>query len=183
MESAELLQRLREQRLTTLALADQINDERWRQSLMPGDGSLHDMLSHLLAWDEWAMAVFEVSLLRTLPETLVEPARHVDAFNERAHKRYRGLSREDLLAGLQAARPRLISSAVGKGIPDWDTRRIAELAGGVGFAPNGERAPRAPSVRGMLRILLGHEKEHDDEIATTFAIAANLDQFKPTNDG
>ena len=37
MERQEIGRRLREQRLTTLALADQIREDRWRSQLLPGD--------------------------------------------------------------------------------------------------------------------------------------------------
>ncbi|MGE5335659.1 MAG: hypothetical protein ACM3N4_13235, partial [Nitrososphaerota archaeon] len=66
MNKDNILRALREQRLTTLALADQIKDDRWREPLLPGGRSLHDLLSHILAWDEWAVGVFEISRLRAL---------------------------------------------------------------------------------------------------------------------
>ena len=65
MNATDLVQRMREQRLTTLALADQIGEERWREPALPG-GSIHDVLAHLLGWDEWAMAVFDISAETTV---------------------------------------------------------------------------------------------------------------------
>ena len=68
-----VVQQLREQRLTTLSLADQIKEDRWRESVLPGDTTLHDLLAHVLAWDEWAVAVFEISLIRDLPNVRYVP--------------------------------------------------------------------------------------------------------------
>src|SRR5262249_2414368 len=113
METSEIVQGLREQRLTTLALADQIGDDRWWEPVLPGGATLHDMLAHLLGWDEWATAVFEISAYRELPDALVEAARDVDGYNARTQTRYRPLTRDDLLGGLQSATPRVITSAMG----------------------------------------------------------------------
>ena len=68
-----LVQRLREQRLATLSLADQIKEDRWREPSLPADATLHDLLADVLAWDEWAVAVFEISLMRDLPAVLQRP--------------------------------------------------------------------------------------------------------------
>jgi hypothetical protein len=54
LNTDDTLHALHEQRLTTLALADQIKEDRWREPLLPGGRSLHDLLSHILGWDEWA---------------------------------------------------------------------------------------------------------------------------------
>ena len=113
METAEIVQGLREQRLTTLALADQIGDDRWWEPLLPGEATLHDMLAHLLGWDEWATAVFEISAYRELPDVLVDAARDVDGYNARTQTRYRPLTRDDLLGGLQSATPRVVASRDG----------------------------------------------------------------------
>ena len=81
---------MREQRLTTLALADQIKDDRWREPLLPGERSLHDLLAHLLGWDEWAVGVFEISRLARAAAVLIDALRDVDAYNARAMRRYAG---------------------------------------------------------------------------------------------
>jgi len=178
METAEIVQGLREQRLTTLALADQIGDDRWWEPLLPGEATLHDMLAHLLGWDEWATAVFEISAYRELPEVLVEAARNVDDYNARAQTRYRPLTRDDLLGGLQSATPRVITSAMGRGESGWETRRIAQLTyEGVGGKRQEDGTIRPPSVRGILHLLLNHEREHDEEISAVFGVTANLERF------
>jgi uncharacterized protein (TIGR03083 family) len=178
MDTAELVQRLREQRLTTLALADQVSEERWREPVLPG-GSLHDILAHLLGWDEWAMAVFDISAARALPEVLVDALKAVDGYNARSQKRYAKLSREDLLSGLQAITPRLLASATNRNAPRWDERRIAELGEIWAQLTSSPHGPRAPSVKGLLRMLYEHEKDHDEEIGQGFGISADLDRFKP----
>jgi hypothetical protein len=183
MDTADLVQRLREQRLTTFVLADQVSEERWHEPVLPG-GSIHDVLSHLLGWDEWAIAVFDVSLVRALPDALVDALKDVDAYNARVQKRFYNLRRDDLLTGLQTATPRLLASAANGGVPnrsapDWDRRRIADLGeiwAQLAASPHG---PRAPSVKGILRMLYEHEKAHDEEIGHGFGITADLDRFKP----
>jgi hypothetical protein len=203
MDTADLVQRLREQRLTTLALADQVHEDRWREPLLPGGNSLHDVLAHLLGWDEWATAVFDISTVRPLPPALMDALDDVDGYNARSQKRYAGLSRDDLLTGLQSATPRVLASAMnpsvnqgiiqatgpavsptlnqqsGEGTARWDERRIAELgeiwAAMIGRTGDG---PRPPSVKGLLRMLYEHEKAHDDEISQTLGITADLDRFK-----
>ena len=52
---------------------------------MPGERTLHDLLAHLLGWDEWAVGVFEISALRALPPVLIEALRDVDDYNARDH--------------------------------------------------------------------------------------------------
>jgi hypothetical protein len=178
METGEIVQGLREQRLTTLALADQIGDDRWREPLLPGGATLHDMLAHLLGWDEWATAVFEISAYRELPDALIEAARDVDAYNARTQARYRPLTRDDLLGGLQSATPRVVSAAMGRGALGWETRRISQLTYvDVGAKRQEDGTIRPPSVRGILRLLLNHEREHDEEISATFGVTANLERF------
>lgn len=177
METDELVRRLREQRLTTLALADQIKEDRWREPALPGERSIHDLLSHILAWDEWAVATFEISAHRELPPVLRRALADVDAFNAKAVARHRGISRDDLLSGLQSANPRLLSSAHVGGGAEWEKRRIEGLlpedviAGGP---PN----RKAPSVRSILRMLLEHEAEHDQEIMDAFGITPNLERLR-----
>lgn len=182
MDTTELVQRLREQRLTTLALADQVSEDRWRESVLPG-GSIHDVLAHLLGWDEWAMAVFDISAVRPLPDVLVGALKDVDGYNARSQRRYRNLSRDDLLAGLQTITPRLLDSATNRNATNWDKRRIAELGEIWAQLTNSPHGPRAPSVRGLLRMLCEHEKEHDAEISQGFGISADLDRFKPQPEG
>ena len=178
MDVAEVIQQLNEQRLTTLALADQIGDDRWWEPLLPGGAALHDMLAHLLGWDEWATAVFEISAYRELPDVLVDAARDVDGYNTRTQTRYRPLTRDDLLGGLQSATPRVVSSAMGRGEPGWETRRIAQLTyEDVGAKRQEDGTMRPPSVRGILLLLLNHEREHDEEISATFGVTANLERF------
>jgi hypothetical protein len=86
-----LVQRLREQRLATLSLADQIKDDLWREPRLAPDRSLHDLLAHVLGWDEWAVGVFEISRIRDLPATFQRAIDDVDAFNARSQARYRGI--------------------------------------------------------------------------------------------
>jgi uncharacterized protein (TIGR03083 family) len=182
MDTDELVQRLREQRLLTLALADQIGEDRWREPVLPG-GTLHDVLAHLLGWDEWAIAIVEVSATRPLPQSLVDALADVDGYNARSQKRFRNLTRDDLLVGLETSMPRLLASATNRGAPRWDERRIAELGevwAQLSASPHG---PRAPSVKGLLRMLYEHEKAHDDEISQGFGITADLDRFKPRSEG
>jgi hypothetical protein len=182
MDTADLVQRVREQRLMTIALADQVQDDRWRAPLLPG-GSMHDILAHLLGWDEWAMAVFDISGVRPLPQVLVDALKDVDGYNARSQQRYANLSRNDLLTGLETIAPLLLNSARGRGTPGWDARRVAEL-GEVWAAMTGRtgEGPRAPSVKGLLRMLYEHEKEHDEEISATLGITADLDQFRAKQD-
>src|SRR6476660_1461036 len=179
METAEIVQGLREQRLTTLALADQIGDDRWWEPVLPGEATLHDMLAHLLGWDEWATAVFEISAYRELPDVLVEAARNVDAYNARAQARYRPLTRDDLLGGLQSATPRVVSAAMGRGEHGWETRRIAQLTyEDVGGKRQEDGTIRPPSVRGILRLLMNHEREHGEEISAAFGVTTNLERYQ-----
>ena len=56
MAEEDLIQLAREQRLMTLALADQVDGARWSEPALPGERSPHAMLSHLLGWDEWLIA-------------------------------------------------------------------------------------------------------------------------------
>ena len=178
MDVAEIVQGLREQRLTTLALADQIGDDRWWEPVLPGEATLHDLLAHLLGWDEWATAVFEISAYRELPDVLVDAARDVDDYNVRTQTRYRPLTRDDLLGGLQSATPRVITSAMGRGEAGWEKRRIAQLTyEDVGGKRQEDGTIRPPSVRGILHLLLNHEREHDEEISAAFGVTANLERF------
>ncbi len=128
---AALIQALRERRLLTLALADQVGEDRWRTPRLPHDHSLHDLLAALLAWDEWAAAIFEVSLLRALPPKLIAPTQAAEArhdFEARAFARYAPLARAELLTSLQASGERAISGAIGRGATGWHARPISGLA-------------------------------------------------------
>jgi hypothetical protein len=169
-EKANLLvQRLREQRLSTLSLADQIKDDLWREPRLAPDLNLHDLLAHVLGWDEWAVAVFEISLIRDLPAVLQHAIDDVDAFNARSQARHRRVSRDDMLGALQSASPRLIASAKASG-NEWYNREIDGLL----FPPNSP-SPHIPSVGEILRVLRWHEFEHGKEIMETFDIAPRLD--------
>lgn len=179
MEGDELLQRLREQRLTTLTLADQIKDDRWREPALSGERSIHDMLSHILAWDEWAIAAFEISAIRALPPVLAGALQDVDGFNARSVKRFRNLTRDDLLSALQTANTRLLASARQSGGAEWATRRIPDLARHHDEEDAAREEPRhAPSVRGILRSLLHHEHSHAQEIMDTFGITAQTEKLR-----
>jgi hypothetical protein len=169
-EKANLLvQRLREQRLSTLSLADQIKDDLWREPRLAPALNLHDLLAHLLGWDEWAVAVFEISLIRDLPEAFQRAINDVDAFNARAQARFRGITRDDMISALQSANPRLIASAKASG-NEWYNREIDGLL----FPPD-SLSQHTPSVGEILRVLRWHEFEHSKEIMQTFDIAARLD--------
>ena len=186
MQSDDLLQQLREQRLTTLTLADQIKDDRWREPALSGERSIHDVLSHILAWDEWAIAVFEISAIRSLPPVLPGALQDVDAFNARSVKRFRNLTRDDILSALQSANTRLIASARQSGGAEWATRRIPDLARrhGEDEATQEEDEPRhAPSVRGILRSLLNHERSHAQEIMDTFGVTTQIEKPKQGEEG
>ena len=180
-----VLRALRVQRLTTMALADQIKEDRWREPLLPGDRSLHDLLSHILGWDEWAVGVFEISRLRSLPPVLIEALRDVDAYNARAVRRYANISRDDLLAALQAAPDRVLASAIGPGGEHWQERRFPELAHAGAIAVRKDESvvtSRGPSVGGLLRLLLRHEASHQQEISEAFGIEPHLEQFRDEDD-
>ena len=184
MEGDDLLQRLREQRLTTLTLADQIKDDRWRELVLSGGRSIHDALAHILAWDEWGIAVFEISAIRALPPVLAQALQDVDEFNARAVKRLHNITRDDLLSSLQTANTRLIASARQNGGAEWATRRLPDLTRGrdEGDATRGE--PRhAPSVRSILRSLVNHEQMHAQEIADAFGITAQIEKPQQSGNG
>lgn len=181
MNTDDILHALREQRLTTLALADQIKEDRWREPLLPGDRSLHELLSHILAWDEWAVGVFEISRLRALPQVLIDALRDVDAYNARAMRRYAKIARDDMLSALQASPDRVLASAIGPGGADWQQRRFPELAHVRTLDPQKDESvvtSRGPSVGGLLRLLVRHEVSHNTEIGEVFAITPDLDRFR-----
>lgn len=181
MGTDDILHALREQRLITLALGDQVKEDRWREPMLPGDRSLHDLLSHMLAWDEWAVGVFEISRLRALPPVLIDALRDVDAYNARAMRRYAKITRDDMLSALQAAPDRVIASAIGPGGEHWQERRFPELAHAGKLSTQKDESvvtSRGPSVGGILRLLLRHEVSHNTEISTVFAIAPHLDRFR-----
>lgn len=181
MNTDDTLQALREQRLTTLALAEQIKDDRWREPLLPGGRSLHDLLAHILGWDEWAVGVFEISRLRTLPPVLVDALRDVDAYNARAMRRYANIARDDMLSALQASPDRVLASAVGPGGEHWQDRRFPELAHARTLDTQKDESvttSRGPSVGGLLRVLLRHEISHNQEISKAFDIVPDLDRFR-----
>ncbi|MBF6589530.1 MAG: maleylpyruvate isomerase N-terminal domain-containing protein [Ktedonobacterales bacterium] len=181
MADQDITHRMREQRLRTLALADQISEDRWREPALPGGRTLHDQLTHLLAWDEWAVAVFEISALRALPPSLVHALQESDDYNARTEERYRRLSRDDILSALQGAIDRVILSAVrsaSDGQP-WEERHIAELAGVRITAESGSATSdiSGPSVGEILLHLLEHESAHAEEISAAFGIEPHLERF------
>lgn len=178
---AALLQRRGEQRLITLSLADQIGEDRWRERALPGERSIHDVLAHLLAWDEWAVAAFEISAVRTLPPVLQQAFADVNAFNDRAVTRYRNLTRDDLLSGLQSSSARVLASAQQSGGAEWSVRRLTDLAPqpAADAAPDAA-PPRAPSVRSILRTLTAHEESHATEVMAAFQIAPRPEHLQPS---
>lgn len=181
MNTDDILHALREQRLITLALADQIKDDRWREPLLPGERSLHDLLAHMLAWDEWAVGVFEISRLRALPPVLINALRDVDAYNARAMRRYANITRDDMLSALQASPDRVLAGAIGPGGPHWQERRFPELTHARTLDAQKDESvvtSRGPSVGGLLRVLLRHEISHNQEISKTFGITPDLERFR-----
>jgi hypothetical protein len=170
MDGNTTLQKLREQRHATLSLADQVPEERWSEPALPGGGTLHDTLAHLLGWDEWAVGVFELSHLRDeVPPTLAHALDDVDAFNARSYARFHAVGRDDLLSSLQTVSDRIVRSALAFGGEEWDKRRLTGMSITVGGGDKPERAV-TPTVRGILRTLLEHEREHDEEIAAAFGV-------------
>ena len=179
MAEDDPIQRSREQRLLTLALADQIAGARWSEPALPGGVSLHAMLSHLLGWDEWTIAALELSALRELPARLISAYRDVDGFNARSVARYSNISRDDLLAGLQGTSMRLAASALAAGGAEWAQRRIPELAPPRPAGDGASAKPsRGPSVGGLLRMLREHEREHCDEVSAAFGVQVDLEQLR-----
>ena len=179
MPEDDPIQQSREQRLVTLTLADQIAGARWDEPALPGDGSLHALLSHLLGWDEWLIAVLEVSSVRELPPKLVTVYRDVDGFNARSIARLAHVSRDDLMASLQGSSRRVASSAFAVGGQAWAQRRITELA-----PPRPPDAPadappsRGPTVGGLLRLMRRHEQAHGEEISAAFDVRVDLEQLR-----
>ena len=181
LNTDDTLHALREQRLTTLALADQIKEDRWREPLLLGERSLHDLLAHILGWDEWAVGVFEISRLRALPPVLIDALRDVDAYNARAMRRYANITRDDLMSALQASPDRVLASAIGPGGENWQDRRFPELAHARTLDAQKDESvvtSRGPSVGGLLRVLLRHETSHHQEISAAFGISPDLDRFR-----
>ena len=194
---AALIQELRERRLITLALADQVGEDRWLAATLPHDRSLHNVLAALLAWDEWAAAVFEVSLLRALPPKLIALTQAAEArheFEARAFVRYAPLGRADVLASLHAAGERAISGAIGVGAPGWHGRHIAGLASiatrhqapgdtpqtaapTVAGADDGA-APGEPTVGDILRWLMAREQRRDAAISAGLRVNADIEQLR-----
>jgi len=176
MDDQDIRQALRERRLTTLALADQITEDRWHELVLAGGRSIHDILVHLIGWDEWAVAAFEISASRALPPVIVEAFHHVDDYNARIVKRYHNLSRDDVISALQGSDERVVASAMATGGDgDWLLRELPDLAV--------EGQKHMPTVRRVLRILLHHEREHDDEIGATFGITPHLERFRENATG
>ncbi len=176
MAEEDPIQRLREQRLMTLALADQITGARWSEPALPGDVSPHAMLSHLLGWDEWLIAALEMSAVRELPTRLISAYREVDAFNARSVARYANISREDLLASLQGTNARIVSSALAVGGDEWAQRRIPDLApprDGLAARPS-----RGPSIGGLLRTLREHERAHCQEFSAALGVSVDMEQLR-----
>lgn len=171
-DGMELLQRLHDERYITLALADQISEDRWHEPLLPGSRAIHDLLAHLIAWDEWAIGVFEISVDRPLPPSLTRIPNDVDAFNERSVHRFHTISRLDMLNGLQSSSDRLVKSALAAGGDAWHRRELPDLA----RDPN---AARKPTVSTVLRSLTRHEASHHQEIMDTYGVSAP----PPTQDG
>ncbi|HEX2347853.1 MAG TPA: hypothetical protein VHI51_05390 [Ktedonobacterales bacterium] len=187
MAEEDLIQLAREQRLMTLALADQVDGARWSEPALPGERSPHAMLSHLLGWDEWLIAVLEVSAAHELPAKLINAYRDIDGFNARSVERYAHVSRDDLLGGLQGTSARIVSSALSVGGPAWAERRIPELAppreeqgkGKDGASAKPAAKPsRGPSVGGLLRMLRQHEHGHCVEFSKALGVLVDLEQLR-----
>lgn len=179
MAEEDPIQQLREQRLMTLALADQITGARWTEPALPGGVSLHAMLSHLLGWDELMIAVLEVSAVRELPTKLITAYRDVDAFNARSVARYANIRRDDLLGSLQGSNARLVSSALSVGGAEWALRRVPELAPPRdGQAGQDAKPSRGPSVGGLLGMLREHEHDHCKEISAALGVTVDMEQLR-----
>jgi hypothetical protein len=176
MAEEDLIQQMREQRLMTLALADQITGVRWNEPALPGNVTPHAMLSHLLGWDEWIIAALELSAVRELPTRLVTAYREIDAFNARSVARYANISRDDLFGGLQGTCLRIVSSALAVGGAEWAQRRIPDLAPQRDGA-NGKPS-RGPSVGGLLRVMRKHEREHCDEFSAALGVSVDMEQLR-----
>src|SRR5260370_28838874 len=172
MDGDEILQGARRQRHTTLSLADQVKEERWRGGVGAGGGTFEDVLAHILAWEEWAVGVFELSHLRDeVPPSLARALDDVDGFNARAQARLRNITRDDMLSSLQTVSDRIVKSLLAVGGADWAKRRLPGLTFAVGGSDM--RPPRqvTPSVGGVLRMLTEHEEEHAGEIAAAFDVS------------
>ncbi|HZC06836.1 MAG TPA: maleylpyruvate isomerase N-terminal domain-containing protein [Ktedonobacterales bacterium] len=180
MAEEDIIQQGREQRLMTLALADQIHGARWHEPALPGGVTVHAMLSHLLGWDEWLIATLEMSATRELPAKLVAAYREVDAFNARSVARYANVSRDDLLGALQGTSARVVSSALAAGGAEWAQRRIPDLAPPPA-EQDGQQAiepSRGPTVGGILRMLREHERNHCEEFSAALGVSVDMEQLR-----
>lgn len=167
----QLILELSEQRLVSLGLAAQITDD-WRAPALPGQRDAHALYSHLLGWDEWASAIFELE--PPLPAKLVAALRDVDAFNARVVGRFAGIPRDDLLTALHWSSARVISAARGAAGANWSQRRIPDLA-----PPEAGPTSRGPRVSAMLTMLLEHEREHASEVSQAYNVKnVNLSQLR-----
>lgn len=176
MAEEDPIQLAREQRLKMLALADQIAGPRWTEPALPGGVSPHAMLSHLLGWDEWLIAVLEMSAVRELPAKLVAAYHDVDGFNARSVVRYADISRDDLLGALQGTSTRIVSSALAVGGAEWAQRRIPDLAPPRADA-NGQPS-RGPTVGGLLRLMRRHERDHCEEFSAAMGVTVDMEQLR-----
>lgn len=162
MDGNEVIQHVRQARYTTLALADQIKDDRWNEPLLPGERTIQDLLSHVIAWDEWLIAVLDISRVRELPPGLVHALGDVDAYNAKAVARFHNLTRDVILGSLQGASDRLLKSVFATG-PDWERRELPPLV-----LLTGETGQL--SLRRALRYLAQHEVSHHSEIELAYDV-------------
>src|SRR5258708_39453854 len=140
---------------------------------MAGGATIHDVLAHLLAWDEWAVGVFELSHLRDeVPPALARALDDVDGFNARAQARLRNITRDDMLSSLQTVSDRIVKSSLAVGGADWAKRRLPGLTFAVGGSDMPAPRPVAPGGGGVPRMLTEHEEEHGGEVAGAFGVSA-----------
>jgi uncharacterized damage-inducible protein DinB len=145
----EIKRRLAEDRHATLSLVKDLSEDQAQQRPRPDAWSIKDHVAHLAAVDE-AVIVFARRLLTE--ERPVADAYDVDAWNARQRMQRDGLTWDETLAELSAARERLRTLLT----------EVSEPAlGRIGSHPVWGDPITLVSV---LRVPYRHERGHRDEI-------------------
>jgi uncharacterized protein (TIGR03083 family) len=134
----------REQLLISL---QDLTDDEMTQPGVCGDWSVTEVLAHVAAWDRATTAAFRQMLEGERPAFIDLDEDGVEGFNAEQHAKHAGISPEDALTELTAAREELLEV-------------LRETGNAEMFAPAPGDESADLSIAACLDVQISHDQEH-----------------------
>ena len=138
---------MKDAREQLLASYEGLTDEEMREPGVSGDWSVAEVLAHVAAWDRATTEAFRLMLAGERPPFLDLDDEGVEQFNQEQHSRHAGITPDEAVAELSAAREELLEL-------------LRETANIPMFAPAPGDESADLSIAACLDVQISHDQEH-----------------------